>query len=146
MGCGGFLLFVVCGDFIRVCSRVAPRPQSLEPGTRPGGGRLRRNRNRVPGSRQTRVPGYPGYHTLFAPLLAFQRRRMRRTRVSGYPGTRVTGLLYTICSPFRFQRRRMRRARVSGYPGTRVTGLPCTICSLFFVLRGGVVWQTRVPG
>ena len=71
---------------------VAPRPRNLKPGTRPGGGCLRRNRNgnRLPGPRLTQVPGYPGYDGLFAPLLAFQRRRMRRVsrldRVPEYPG------------------------------------------------------------
>ena len=112
--------------------RVEPRPQKLEAGTRPGGRGYSRNRNLVPGSRQTRVPGYPECHTLFSPLLAFERRRVRRTRVRrtrvpGYPdyhklfaplfsferwrgkaptGTRVPGLPYTICSPLAFERRR----------------------------------------
>ena len=72
--------------------RVATRPRNLEPSSRPGGGRLRRDRNRVSGYPCTR-----DYHTLFAPLLAFQRRRMRGKRASGYPGTRVPGLPYTIC-------------------------------------------------
>ena len=44
-----------------------------------------------------RVPGYPGYHTLFAPLFAFDQRR-RKADTS----TRVPGLPCTISSPCSF--------------------------------------------
>ena len=89
-----------------VHTRIAPRPHNLEPGTRPGGGRLRWDRNRVPGLPYaiyspfsvgggrgghgylgTRAPEYPGYHTLcLLPYLRLSGGVVRRTRVP-----------YTIC-------------------------------------------------
>ena len=95
--------------------KVAPRPQNLEPSTRPGGGLFRRNRNRASGSQQTRVPGYPGTRVTIhylTTLLAFGRRRVWRTRVSGYRNS------HTLFAPlFRLSGGVVGRTRVPGYPG-----------------------------
>ena len=62
------ILLLVVRIVVDSVGAVASRPQNLERGTRPGGGRFRRNRNRVPESGRH---GYPGTQVTLHYLLPF---------------------------------------------------------------------------